>query len=192
MPGDDWNKAAGLRALLAYMWAHPGKQLLFMGGEFGQHREWSESRSLDWELLDDPRHAGIRRLVADLNTTYRAHPALYAADTRPEGFSWIDANDSANNVASFLRLAPEQPGAELACVANFAGVPRHNYRVGLPRAGRWREIVNTDAEIYGGSGVGNLGAVTADDHPWHGRPASALLQLPPQGVLWLVPEETAD
>ncbi|HET9143672.1 1,4-alpha-glucan branching protein GlgB [Actinophytocola sp.] len=188
MPGDDWNKAAGLRALLAYMWAHPGKQLLFMGGEFGQVGEWSEGRSLDWELLSDPRHDGIRRLVADLNAVYRAQPALYAADTRPEGFSWIDANDSGNNVASFLRLAPEQPGAELACIVNFSGVPRHDYRVGLTWAGRWREILNTDAESYGGSGVGNLGAVEAERHPWHGRPASALVQLPPQGVIWLVPE----
>ncbi|HEV8558685.1 MAG TPA: alpha amylase C-terminal domain-containing protein, partial [Actinophytocola sp.] len=189
MPGDDWNKAAGLRALLAYLWAHPGKQLLFMGGELGQVREWSENRSLDWDLLDDPQHAGIRRLVTDLNSAYRAHPALYAADTRPEGFSWIDANDSANNVASFLRLAPELPGTVLACVANLAGVPHHNYRVGLPHAGRWREILNTDAAAYGGSGIGNLGTVTAEDHPWHGRPASALLQLPPQGVIWLVPED---
>jgi len=190
MPGDDWNKAAGLRTLLAYMWAHPGKQLLFMGGEFGQTREWSESRSLDWELLEQPRHDGIRRLVADLNAAYRANPALYAADNRPEGFSWIDANDSGNNVASFLRLAPELPGAALACVANFAGLPHWNYRVGLPSAGRWREILNTDAEIYGGSGVGNLGAVNAQAHPWHGRPASALLQLPPQGVVWLVPDDS--
>jgi 1,4-alpha-glucan branching enzyme len=192
MPGDDWNKAAALRALLAYMWAHPGKQLLFMGGEFGQVREWSEGRSLDWELLDDPQHAGIRRLVADLNSVYRARPALYAADTRPEGFSWIDANDSANNVASFLRMAPEQPGAELACVANFSGVPHRDYRVGLPRASRWREILNTDAETYGGSGVGNLGTVNAESRPWHGRPASALLQLPPQGVIWLVAEDLVD
>ncbi|HEU5470084.1 MAG TPA: 1,4-alpha-glucan branching protein GlgB [Actinophytocola sp.] len=188
MPGDDWNKAAALRALLAYMWAHPGKQLLFMGGEFGQIGEWSEGHSLDWDLLGDPRHDGLRRLVADLNAVYRNTPALYAADNRPEGFSWIDANDSGNNVASFLRFAPEQPGAELACVANFAGVPHHDYRIGLPRAGRWREVVNTDAEPYGGSGVGNLGAVHAEHRPWHGRPASALLQLPPQGVVWLVPE----
>jgi 1,4-alpha-glucan branching enzyme len=158
-----------------------------MGGEFGQARDWSESRSLDWDLLEYPLHAGIRRLVADLNTAYRAHPALYAADTTPEGFSWIDANDSAGNVASFLRFAPMQP--ELACIANFAGTPHNDYRVGLTRAGRWREILNTDAPAYGGSGVGNLGVVTAERHPWHGRPASAVLQLPPQGVIWLVPED---
>ncbi|WP_436501905.1 1,4-alpha-glucan branching protein GlgB [Actinokineospora sp. HUAS TT18] len=185
MPGDDWNKAAGLRALLAYMWAHPGKQLLFMGGEFGQVREWSEGRSLDWDLLDDPLHLGVRSLVADLNAVYRESPALYGADTGPEGFSWIDANDSAGNVISFVRSAGAE---ELVCVANFAGMPHHDYRVGLPRGGRWREVLNTDASGYGGSGVGNYGGVDAEDVPWHGRQASAKLQLPPQGVLWLAPE----
>jgi 1,4-alpha-glucan branching enzyme len=190
MPGDDWNKAAGLRALLAYMWAHPGKHLLFMGGEFGHVNEWSEGRPLDWDLLDHPLHAGVHALVRDLNAAYRSHPALYVADTRPEGFCWIDANDWANNVLSFLRLAPGDAGEpELACIANFAGLPHHNYRVGLPRAGRWREIINTDAPAYGGSGVGNLGAVDATDQPWHGQPASAVLQLPPQGVLWLLRDE---
>jgi 1,4-alpha-glucan branching enzyme len=188
MPGDDWNKAAGLRALLAFMWAHPGKQLLFMGGEFGQPAEWSESRSLDWHLLGEQLHEGIRRLVADLNRVYRANSAFYAADNRPDGFHWIDANDSANNVASFLRLDPAQPSTVVACVANFAGHPHENYRVGLPHGGRWREVLNTDAQNYGGSGWGNMGAVEAEDTPWHGQPASALLQLPPQGVLWLAPE----
>ncbi|MGH3760151.1 1,4-alpha-glucan branching protein GlgB [Actinophytocola sp.] len=187
MPGDDWNKAAGLRAVLAFMWAHPGKQLLFMGGEFGQVQEWSENRSLDWHLLDEPLHGGVQRLVGDLNRRYRAHPALYAADTSSEGFAWIDANDSANNVASFLRLDPDT-GAVVACVANFAGTPHHDYRVGLPSAGRWRELLNTDATDYGGSGWGNLGGMAANEEPWHGQPASALLQLPPQGVLWLTPE----
>ncbi|QFZ22909.1 1,4-alpha-glucan branching protein GlgB [Saccharothrix syringae] len=190
MPGDDWNKAAGLRSLLAFMWAHPGKQLLFMGGEFGQRGEWSESRSLDWHLLDDPLHAGVQALIGDLNAVYRASPALYSADDRPEGFSWIDANDSGGNVLSFLRIGED--GSVLACVANFAGMPHHDYRVGLPRAGRWREVVNTDSESYGGSGVGNLGVVEAEEKPWHGRPASAVLQLPPSGVLWLVPEEPVE
>jgi 1,4-alpha-glucan branching enzyme len=188
MPGDDWNKAAGLRTLLAFMWAHPGKQLLFMGGEFGQPSEWSESRSLDWHLLEQPLHEGVRRLVADLNHVYKQHSALYAADHRPEGFSWIDANDSANNVASFLRIDPNDSHTVLACVANFSGHPHRNYRVGLPHAGRWKELLNTDAQPYGGSGWGNLGGVDAVDEPWHGQPASALMQLPPQGVLWLVPE----
>ncbi|GAA3054620.1 1,4-alpha-glucan branching enzyme [Actinokineospora globicatena] len=190
MPGDDWNKAAGLRALLAFMWAHPGKQLLFMGGEFGQVREWSESRSLDWELTDQPLHRGIGALVRDLNGVYREQPALYLDDSRPEGFSWVDANDSAGNVLSFLRLGGD---TELLCVANFSGSPHHDYRVGVPSTGLWREVVNTDAESYGGSGVGNLGGVTATDKPWHGRPASLVLQLPPQGVVWLTPDrDTAD
>jgi 1,4-alpha-glucan branching enzyme len=190
MPGDDWKKAAGLRSLLAFMWAHPGKQLLFMGGEFGQAQEWSESNSLDWHLLEDPRHDGIRELVSDLNRVYREHSALFVADNRPEGFRWIDANDSANNVASFLRLDPADPEAMVACVANFSGGPHKDYRVGLPRAGRWREVMNTDAQTYGGSGWGNMGVVEAEaGNPWHGLPASAVLQLPPQGVLWLVPED---
>ncbi|WP_235925914.1 1,4-alpha-glucan branching protein GlgB [Actinokineospora pegani] len=186
MPGDDWNKAAGLRALLAFMWAHPGKQLLFMGQEFGQVREWSESRSLDWDLLENRFHAGVQSLIGDLNAVYRGEPALYADDVRPEGFSWIDANDSANNVLSFVRHGA---GRDLVCVANFAGAPRERYRVGLPRGGRWREVLNTDAEVYAGSGVGNLGLVTAEAHPWHGRQHSAELRLPPSGVVWLVPEE---
>jgi 1,4-alpha-glucan branching enzyme len=188
MPGDDWNKAAGLRALLAYMWAHPGKQLLFMGGEFGQIAEWSEKQqSLDWHLLDEPRHAGIQRMVADLNRVYRAAPALYGADTESAGFSWIDANDADGNVLSFLRLDPDS-GDMLACIANFAGTPHHGYRIGLPTPGRWREVLNTDAHDYGGSGVGNFGGVEATTDPWHGRLASAALSLPPQGVIWLAPE----
>ncbi|GGS52781.1 1,4-alpha-glucan branching protein GlgB [Actinokineospora fastidiosa] len=186
MPGDDWNKAAGLRALLAYMWAHPGKQLLFMGGEFGQVGEWSESRSLDWHLTEERLHAGIQLLVRDLNAVYRAQPALFACDTSPEGFSWIDANDSGNNVVTFLRCGD---GGTLACVANFAGIPYRDYRVGLPTAGRWREVLNTDSPDYGGSGVGNGGEVVAQEISWHGRPASALLNVPPQGVVWMVPEE---
>jgi 1,4-alpha-glucan branching enzyme len=186
MPGDDWNKAASVRSMFAYMWAHPGKQMLFMGGEFAQVREWSEVRSLDWDLLDDPLHGGIRNLVRDLNAAYRAHPALYAGDTVPEGFSWIDANDAAGNVLSFLRFDPDSDNV-VACVANFAGMPHHDYRVGLPVAGQWQEIVNTDSAYYGGSGIGNMGAVTATAKPWHGRPASAIVQLPPQGVVWLTP-----
>ncbi|GAY12369.1 1,4-alpha-glucan (glycogen) branching enzyme, GH-13-type [Pseudonocardia sp. N23] len=194
MPGDDWNKAAGVRALLAFMWAHPGKQLLFMGSEFGQVREWSEQRPLDWELLEDPLHSGVRSLVGDLNRAYRDQPALWALDTSPAGFSWIDANDASGNVLSFLRHSGRDSDdgtpTVLACIANFAGAPNENYRVGLPFAGRWRELVNTDAEAYGGSGVGNLGVVEAEQTRWHGRPASAVLRLPPSGVLWLVPDNT--
>ncbi|MDN5917655.1 MAG: alpha amylase C-terminal domain-containing protein, partial [Pseudonocardia sp.] len=192
MPGDDWNKAAGVRALLAYMWAHPGKQLLFMGSEFGQPREWSEQRSLDWHLLDDPLHGGVTSLVGDLNRVYRGHSALWSKDTTPDGFAWIDANDAAGNVLSFLRHGTDASGRAtvLACVANFSGAPNENYRLGLPFAGRWTELLNTDAAGYGGSGVGNLGTVVAEAQMWHGQPASAALRLPPSGVLWLVPEET--
>ncbi|GEL20095.1 1,4-alpha-glucan branching protein GlgB [Pseudonocardia asaccharolytica] len=198
MPGDDWRKAAGIRALLAFMWAHPGKQLLFMGGEFGQVREWSEQRSLDWELLTEPLHGGLRRLVGDLNRTYRGSPALWTRDSTPAGFSWIDANDASGNVLSFLRHGDTDDAVTstgggptvLACLANFSAIPNEDYRVGLPFAGRWREVLNTDAESYGGSGVGNLGAVEADQKAWHGRPASAVLRLPPLGVLWLVPDDT--
>ena len=189
MPGDDWKKFAGLRALLAYMWAHPGKQLLFMGSEWGQASEWSQEAGLDWAALRGERHAGVQRLVADLNAAYRDDPALWSGDFTPDGFSWIDANDSAGNVVSFLRLAADGSGRVLACVANFAGHPHLNYRVGLPLAGRWREVVNTDAKVYGGSGVGNLGAVQAVAEPWHGRPASARITMPPLGVLWLAPED---
>jgi 1,4-alpha-glucan branching enzyme len=190
MPGDDWNKAAGVRSLLAFMWAHPGKQLLFMGGEFGQTQEWSESRSLDWNLLEQPLHSGVRSLLRDLNAVYRSSPALYSDDTRPTGFQWIDANDSAGNVLSFLRIG--QDGSTVACIANFAGNPHVNYRVGLPSTGVWREVLNTDAEVYGGSGVGNLGQVEAVAEPWHGMPASAVVQLPPSGVLYLAPAAAAD
>ena len=182
-PGDDDRKAAGVRALFGYMWAHPGKQLVFMGGEFGQVREWSEERSLDWELLDDPRHGGLRRLVGDLNAAYRSLPAMYQLDSDPAGFSWIDANDATGNVLSFLRH--DREGNAVACLVNFAGVDHPNYRVGLPQAGRWREVVNTDADVYGGRGVGNYGSVIASSSPWHGRPASAEVTLPASAVIWL-------
>jgi 1,4-alpha-glucan branching enzyme len=193
MPGDEWRRFAGLRALLAYMWAHPGKQLLFMGSEFGQGAEWSAERGLDWWLLDFEVHEGVRRLVGDLNRAYRATPALWELDSSPEGFGWIDANDAAGNVLSFLRMAGRggdtaSAAGVIACIANFAGHPHEAYRVGLPSAGRWRELVNTDAYDYGGSGTGNLGVVEAVAEPWHGQPASAVLTLPPLGVLWLTPE----
>jgi len=196
MPGDQWRQFAGLRALLAYQWAHPGKQLLFMGSEFGQEAEWSEQAGLDWQALDDSRpghemHQGVQRLVGDLNRVYAGHPAMWRRDFSPEGFSWIDASDTAGNVLSFLRLAGQDDAdgtaGVIACVVNFSGAPHLGYRVGLPSPGRWREVINTDAIVYGGSGVGNLGAVEAVAEPWHGRPASATLALPPLGVLWLAP-----
>ncbi len=185
MPGDEWRRFAGLRSLLAYMWAHPGKQLLFMGGEFGQGGEWSAERGLDWWMLDHEQHAGMQRLVRDLNRCYTGQPALWALDSSPDGFGWIDANDASGNVLSFLRLSGD--GGVLACVANFAGHPHDSYRVGLPRPGQWRELINTDGYAYGGSGVGNLGAVEAIAAPWHGQPASATIRLPPLGVIYLTP-----
>lgn len=183
MPGDTWQRLANVRALLAYMWAHPGKQLLFMGCELGDDREWSEERGLDWYLLHDPARAGVQRLVADLNAAYRDTPALWAQDTDPAGFRWIAGDDVANNAASFVRIAPD--GATLVCVANFSASPLEDYRVGLPAGGTWTEVINTDAHHYGGSGVGNLGAVHAQDVPWHGLAASVALRVPPLGVLWL-------
>ncbi|UYM05902.1 1,4-alpha-glucan branching protein GlgB [Solicola gregarius] len=182
MPGDRWQQLANLRALLAYVWAHPGKQLVFMGAELGQEGEWSDDGELDWGLLDDPGHAGLRRLVGDVNAAYREHPALWRLDQEPAGFSWIEANDATGNVFSFLRTDGEDT---VACVANFAGVPHETYHLGLPAIGAWTEIINTDAVEYGGSGVGNLGTVTAEPTSMHGRVASAQLRLPPLGVLWL-------
>jgi len=183
MPGDRWQQLANLRALLAFMWAHPGKQLLFMGSEFGQESEWSEARSLDWWLLDLPDHRGVWQLIRDLNAVYKEHPALWTLDAEGAGFQWIDANDAEGNVFSFLRWGDD--GSAVACVANFAGTPHEGYRVGLPFAGEWREIVNTDADLYSGSGVGNMGGVQAVEESWHGQPASATLRVPPLGVLWL-------
>jgi 1,4-alpha-glucan branching enzyme len=183
IPGDRWQQTATLRALYAYMWAHPGKQLLFMGQEFAQGAEWSESRSLDWWLLDGPEHRGVQRLVGDLNRVYRDTGALYQQDSDPAGFHWIDANDAAGNVYSFVRFGTD--GSALACIANFSPVPHEQYRLGLPFAGRWDEVVNTDAETYFGSGVGNFGSVLAGDTPWHAQPASASVRVPPLGTLWL-------
>jgi 1,4-alpha-glucan branching enzyme len=183
--GDEWRQFAGLRSLLAFQWAHPGKQLLFMGSEFGQGDEWSEQTGLQWHVLEYPRHAGVQQLVKDLNTIYTAQPALWQQDSSPAGFQWIDASDSAGNVLSFLRFGSD--GSVLACVASFAAMPHHGYRIGLPSAGSWAEILNTDAGAYGGSGIGNFGVVEATMEPWHGRPASAELSIPPLGVLWLAP-----
>jgi 1,4-alpha-glucan branching enzyme len=182
MTGDRWQQLANLRAYLAFMWAHPGKQLLFMGSEFAQDAEWAESRELDWWLLDSPWHRGLQQLVGDLNALYRATPALYATDNDPSCFGWIDANDWSGNVLSFYRS--DHNGSMVVCVANFAGVPHHDYRIGFPIAGRWTEVVNTDAEMYAGSGVGNLGSVTAVDEPSHGLPASATIAVPPLGAVY--------
>ena len=191
MPGNDHVKAAGLRTVIAYQWAHPGKKLLFMGQEFGQRAEWSEERGLDWfQLGEHGFSGGILRFMTDVNELYRSRPALWSQDTRPEGYSWIDANDSASNVLSFLRWGSD--GSVLACVFNFAGAERNDYRLGLPRSGPWREVLNSDSTHYNGSGIGNLGAVTASDEPWHGRPASARLVLPPNSAVWLEPALESD
>ena len=187
MPGDHWQKRANLRAFLAYMWAHPGKQLLFMGSEFGQYAEWSEGRSLDWWLTEQPDHAAVSRLVSDLNAEYRSNPALWSLDIEPAGFEWIDANDASGNTFSWVRRGTD--GELLVCVVNFSAVPHIGYRIGLPDGGAWREVVNTDAAEYGGSGVGNMGRVQAEEVEWHGRPYSAVVQVPPLGAVWFVPEE---
>jgi 1,4-alpha-glucan branching enzyme len=185
MPGDRWQKFANLRALYAFMWGHPGKQLLFMGGEFGQWREWSDERSLDWHLLEEEDHDGLQRLVADLNARYRALPALWQADTRPQGFTWIDANDAEDNVLTWVRHG-DGDARPVAVLANLAPVPR-TLRVGLPAAGTWREVMNTDSSHYGGGNVGNNGAVTTEPVGWQGQQHSAYVTLPPLGVLWLSP-----
>jgi 1,4-alpha-glucan branching enzyme len=183
MPGDRWQQLANVRAYLAFMWAHPGKQLIFMGSEFGQESEWAESRSLDWWLTDHPEHRGVQTLVHDLNRVYGESRSLWSRDSDPGGFSWIDANDAGNNVFSFFRTGDD--GSVLACVANFAAIPHEGYRIGLPMAGRWDEVLNTDAEAYTGSGIGNFGAVDAGGDGWHGQPASATLRVPPLGTVWL-------
>ena len=172
------------------MWAHPGKKLLFMGQEFAQEAEWSHERSLDWHLLENPDHAGIQALVRDLNHRYRDEPALWEMDFDGEGFWWIEANAAEDNVFAFARRTKDSERVAMF-VGNFSPVPRENYRIGLPRSGRWKEIVNSDATTYGGSGVGNLGGIDAEDEGWHGQPFSAPVTLPPLGAIWLVPEDEA-
>ncbi|MEV0624379.1 1,4-alpha-glucan branching protein GlgB [Nonomuraea wenchangensis] len=186
MPGDEWQRFAQLRALLAFMWAHPGKQLLFMGGEFGQGSEWSEERGLDWWVLEFDGHQGVQRLVRELNRVYRETPALWEQDTVPEGFRWLDADDASGNTFSFVRFAKD--GSAVACVVNFSGAPHDGYRLGLPYAGRWREVVNTDAYDYWGSGVGNMGGIEAVEEPCHGLSYSTTLRVPPLGAVWFTHE----
>ncbi len=185
MPGDAWQQRANARALLAFMWAHPGKQLLFMGCELADPREWSEQRGLDWQLRQDPAAQGMQQLVRDLNAAYRATPALWTRDTEPDGFGWIVRDDAAHNTFVFQRIGAD--GSLLVCVVNLAATPQEGYRVGLPRNGAWREVINTDAADYGGSGVGNLGEVRAEPVAAYGQPASAVIRIPPLGVLWLQP-----
>jgi 1,4-alpha-glucan branching enzyme len=184
MPGDDWQKFANLRLLLGYMYAQPGKKLLFMGGEFGQWREWTHDSSLDWQLLGLAPHAGLQRWLADLNRFYRNEPALFETDCDATGFEWIDCSDAEASVFSLLRK-DKSAGASVIVVSNFTPVPRPNYRIGAPRGGFWREALNSDATLYGGSGHGNLGGIEASPVTLHGRPHSLTLTLPPLGLLFL-------
>jgi 1,4-alpha-glucan branching enzyme len=187
MPGDDWQQFANLRALFGYMWAHPGKKLLFMGGEFGQRREWTHDDSLEWHVLQYPLHEGVQRWVADLNRVYKDTNALHANDFSPEGFRGVQRGDGEQSAISFLRFGAEGAAPVLA-VFNFTPVPRYNYRVGVPRSGYWREILNSDAPMYGGSGLGNYGGVDAVPMPYEEYSHSLTLTLPPLGALFFKPD----
>ncbi len=192
MPGDRWKQLANLRAFLAFMWSHPGKQLLFMGSEFAQESEWADGRSLDWWLLNQPDHLGVAHLVRDMNAAYKANPALWQLDHTEEGFQWLDADDTTGNTYSYIRRgSPDESGKRslLVAIVNFGDGSR-DVHVGLPHGGVWREALNTDADTYGGSGVGNMGRVEATDEPKHGQSHSAHVVAPPLGVLWLTPMET--
>jgi 1,4-alpha-glucan branching enzyme len=184
MPGDLWQKHATLRALYGYMFGHPGKKLLFMGSEFGQWREWNVEASLDWHLLDDPLHRGLRRWVQDLNHTYQREASLHQVDFEPAGFSWIDCNDNENSVISMIRRARDADDFTVM-LANFTPVPRPGYRIGVPEAGWYRELLNSDGAIYGGSNMGNSGGVPADDQPSHGFSHSIVVTVPPLGFVLL-------
>ncbi|MEJ1976219.1 MAG: 1,4-alpha-glucan branching protein GlgB [Acetobacteraceae bacterium] len=187
MPGDSWQKFANLRAYLGFMWSHPGKKLLFMGGEFAQFNEWNHDHGLDWHLLDEPANVGMQALVRDLNRAYRGIPALHQRDCAPEGFRWVVLNDGEQSVFAYLRFGAD--GAKPALiVCNFTPVPRPAYRFGVPHGGYWREVLNTDAALYGGSNMGNAGGVMAEDVPSHGEPASVLLILPPLATVIFLAE----
>jgi 1,4-alpha-glucan branching enzyme len=188
MPGDAWQKHANLRLALGFMWAHPGKQLLFMGGEIGQWREWSEERSLDWHVLDHGLHRGMQQWMRDLNRVYRSEPALWRCDHVPQGFEWLDFRDIEHTVLSFLRR-DDETGDEIVFVCNFTPVPREGYRLGVPHPGFYRELLNSDAEMYGGSNVGNAGGRATEPVPAHERPHSVCLDLPPLGILLLKRDE---
>ena len=183
MPGDQWQKFANLRALYGYMWAHPGKKLLFMGGEFGQWREWNETESLDWHLLETSVHKGVQKLIQDLNKLYQKHGALWEADSDPSGFQWIEVDNAAENVLAFRRISPST-GKEIICVGNFSPVVREAHRLGLPHPGRYKQLLNTDAEKYCGGGFGVVKSITAEEVPAHGLDYSAVITLPPLATMW--------
>jgi 1,4-alpha-glucan branching enzyme len=190
MPGDIWQKHANLRALYGYMWSHPGKKMLFMGSEFGQYREWNHDDSLDWHLLENPEHQGLLRWMRDLNTFYRAAPSLYDQDFNPDGFAWVDFRDTESSIICYLRYSTDRKHMTLV-VCNFTPMPRNNYRVGVPKAGFWKEALNSDAHIYGGSGWGNLGGVDSKPVASHGHYDSISLNIPPLSVMYLTPEPEA-
>lgn len=185
MPGDAWQRLATLRAYFGFMWAHPGKKLLFMGSEFAQWSEFAHDATPHWDLLDAPAHRGVQRLVRDLNRAYAAEPALHALDCHAAGFSWLIGDDRDNSVFAFARR--DDAGRLVVAVCNFTPVPRSGYRLGLPAPGQWRELMNTDAASYGGTNAGNDGAVWAEAVPAHGEAWSATLRLPPLATLWLTP-----
>ena len=187
MPGDDWQKFANLRAYYGFMWCHPGKKLLFMGSEIAQRREWNHDTGLDWQLLDDDRHRGVQLLLRDLNALYRSEPALHVRDADPEGFRWVALHDDANSVFAWLRHGRDGQ-RPLLVVCNFTPVPRYGYRLGVPQPGVWRELLNTDAALYGGSNLGNNGAAHAEAEPSHDQPARITLTLPPLATLVLGPD----
>jgi 1,4-alpha-glucan branching enzyme len=190
MPGDVWQKHANLRALYGYMFVHPGKKLLFMGGEIGQWREWNHDWQIDWEALGDARHAGLQRWVRDLNRAYVEEPSLWQADYEPPGFSWIDCNDHEHSIIALLRRGTQVPGAEFTvAVVNFTPVARRGYRIGVPEGGDYLEVLNSDSETYGGSNMGNQGRATAVDEPSHGHPYSLSLTVPPLGFVLLKPNK---
>jgi 1,4-alpha-glucan branching enzyme len=183
MPGDDWQRFANLRVLLGYQWAFPGKKLLFMGAEIGQSREWNANAELDWWLLGQgPYHRGLQRFVEDLNKLYQAEPGLWESDYDAEGFYWLDCSDREHSVLSFVRQSPDRKSL-LLIVLNLTPVFRHNYRIGLPEPGFWREALNSDAEIYGGANHGNFGGVHAEEQRMHNQPYSAALALPPMSIV---------
>jgi 1,4-alpha-glucan branching enzyme len=185
MPGDEWQRFANLRSYYGFMFGHPGKKLLFMGSEFGQEREWSHERSLDWHLLDQPRHAGVQTLIRDLNRLYSSLPALHELDCEASGFEWIVSNDADRSVFVWLRKGRD-PHARCLVVVNFTPVVYRNYRVKVPFVGRWREVLNTDATDYGGSGVGNGGGVSTSNN--EAMPELSLV-VPPLAAIFLVPED---
>jgi len=183
MPGDDWQKRANMRAYLGFMWSHPGKKLLFMGQEFAQISEWNESRELDWWLLDHFEHSGMQKMVSEMNRNYLDTPALWELDHESEGFQWIDGGNADQNLVSFIRK--DSKGETCLVIANFAPTVHEDFRIGVPAAGGWKELFNTDHNDYGGSGVGNHSALETEQVSSHGHPQSLRLSVPPLAVIWL-------